>query len=171
MNLKLVYEYALRKPHTPAYLSEYAPRALDFYQSALAKDLAGNWYLQSQHLKTLRLPDVLGTPSPQAGVAGFHATPQGKYVHLTGTDPVIRLEGKGQYPYIEHANVLLGQWLPNGQQVTLAFTAHSDADIMLRQAKGCTFTTGTKRYPVQAVKDGFRLTLPAGDYQGQLHCE
>lgn len=170
--LKLVYEYAMRKPHTPAYLSEYAPRALDFYQSALAKDVHGRWYLQSQNLKTVRLPDELGIPRPRVGVAGFHETKQGRYLHVTGTDPVIEI-GKvnKKTPYIAHANVLLEAWQPSGKKTALTFTAHMSAEIIFKQAKGCVFVTDDQRFPVKAIKGGYQLTMPAGRYQGQLHCE
>jgi hypothetical protein len=84
-SLDKVFAYALDQETTPVYVADYARKVLDFQTMAIARTATG-WRIRgAKDLRTLRMPDGMGTPDVQNSreVAGY-ATHQGEvYTHLS----------------------------------------------------------------------------------------
>ena len=84
-SLDKVFAYALDQETTPVYVADYARKVLDFQTMAIARTATG-WRIRgAKDLRTLRMPDGMGTPDVQNSreVAGY-STHQGEvYTHLS----------------------------------------------------------------------------------------
>jgi len=164
--LHKAYDYALSKPHTALYLSDYARRAEDFFFSALAKDHQGNWRFNSRHIRTLRLPTQAPPPAIGTGLAGYLQQPQGTYLHLIDGKATIAAANGSNIPYLVSANVILDRWEQNGHQIDIAFTAYEKAELILSSSSRCRFK-GISSQPYQGQQV---IRLPKGAWQGTLNC-
>ncbi|NPB06981.1 MAG: polysaccharide deacetylase [Aquificae bacterium] len=85
--LKRVYAWAMKKPLTPLYLTEYAAAVLDFRGTAFVKKEGRIEVRNSGHLRTLRVPVSAGYPDliNSKGVAGFNEHDGYYYLILDGS--------------------------------------------------------------------------------------
>lgn len=170
--LQAVYQYSMEQPHTAAYLSEYAERAKDMYDVALAKHANGSWVLASQTLKTVRFDqEVAVTNLGSEGVAGFVAEKERTYVHLVGKNPVIA-PGKWsrKAPRVVDGNVLLERWQPQGNETLLDFTAYEAAELALAVSGRCHYQANGQRFTPKKVGSKQVLRMSKGVYRGSLVC-
>lgn len=171
--LHQIYDYALEQEHTTMHLSDYTLRAMDFYQSALAQDHDGNWLIQSQSLRTLRVPNKGMRPDEHSlGVIGQRKQGDQRYLHLVGADPVLSVNGEqSRLPQLHSVNAVVEQWQPKQQGVDVEFIAHEATELkVLSSAKQCRLLTAKKRWSAQAQRGLKVFSLPAGRYKGQLLC-
>lgn len=127
--LREVYRWANRQETLPLTLSEYARKALEFEAVVIARRLDGTFLLRGMHdLRTVRLDRRLGFPdlSRSRGVAGVREVSQGRYVALTGEDPVVlALSPKPPaQPYLVEANGEVESFAPTPTGARLRLRAH-----------------------------------------------
>ncbi len=148
--LKDVYDWALKQPALPLYISEYAPRVEGFYQCVMATDLNGDWYIQNLGaLRTLRVGQGMGWPDPSSSenLAGFIDLPQGRYLHLSSDKAKICFSSqRPQYPYLIEANAPLKYWQYKGiNRVALRFKGHTDIRFSINSYRSCSVYLKNKK--------------------------
>ncbi len=170
--LKTIYDYALDQQPTLLYLSDYAKRAEDFYNSAIAQDLNGQWLMQSQSLRTLRIPNALGYPLPNNSIAGFNTINNDYYTHISKSNPSFTLSpNKPQKPYLAHANVLIEQWHYQQDHIDTQFRGYTPIKLYIKSEQDCTFTNADKQYLFVNTQNGQKLELAPGHYHGRINCD
>ncbi|MBJ6136154.1 endo alpha-1,4 polygalactosaminidase [Marinobacter litoralis] len=111
--LKEIYDYALSQPVTPLYLSDYAKRVQGQYYSALLQPDDNSYRWRGiQPPSTVRIsqnqyPDLTNS----RGVAGYHDVGDVRFVHLSGSDPLLVLAPEpSPGPMLDSANAQLISW-------------------------------------------------------------
>jgi hypothetical protein len=153
--LRKVYDWALNQPTMPVFASEYIRKTLDFQRMVLARSGDGWLVRGAGALRTLRVPPELGPPDVAAstGVAGFADAPEGRYIHLTGSDAHIRFGQAGRaVPYLAEANARLTGWERGADGLQFALDGHAPIEFSLANALGCRVRTDGK--PVTAKSGG-----------------
>ncbi|MEP3562653.1 MAG: endo alpha-1,4 polygalactosaminidase [Marinobacter sp.] len=111
--LKEIYDYALSQPVTPLYLSDYAARVQGQYYSVLLQPDGSSYRWRGiRPPSTVRIgqnqyPDL----TQSRGVAGYHDVGEVRFVHLTGSDPLLVLAPEpSPGPMLDSANAELVTW-------------------------------------------------------------
>ncbi|RMF17144.1 MAG: polysaccharide biosynthesis protein [Gammaproteobacteria bacterium] len=147
-----IYTWALDRPVTPMYISEYARRAHGFYDARLVQDSAGHLRLRSAWpVRTLRWPQAQGWLEGP-GVLGWWDKEGERYFHLApggGVMKPVRQAPAG--PSLVSANVVWdqveqvregGRW-----QLEFSFHAGQPAELEVRNARECRLAhSGTTRH-------------------------
>jgi hypothetical protein len=163
--LHKVYRHALSKPVTPVFPSEYVRIAMNFNDLVLARTLAGDRYIvrNAHHLRTLRIPPVLGHPdlAASSAVAGYSDGPEGSYLHLSDRHALLRLEPAiSRMPMLASANAHLGAMARDGNTLSFRLQGHVPLDFALANIEQCVPTAGgkpMKAYRKDASLSHFRL--------------
>jgi peptidoglycan/xylan/chitin deacetylase (PgdA/CDA1 family) len=140
--LHKAHQWAESQPLHPIFASEYIRKVQDFHDMSIAHEGSG-WRIRSHgNLRTLRLPDSLGTPnlSNAIGVAGFAAGVEGNYVHLTGSSAWFTTgTNTPQQAYLFDANGRLDNWHYEAasSQLTFSLTAHQSLVFRMAQLEPC----------------------------------
>lgn len=143
--LEKIFDYAQKQNPSPVFVSEYTKKVLDFQNAAIAKTQAG-WRIRSgQALRSLRIPQTMGSPliSESDGIAGFAPGPEGTFIFTSSDTAELHLDtGKNlTTPKMEmHMHSLNGRVLSythsEGQQ---NWQVHVNAPLRftLANAAGC----------------------------------
>lgn len=140
--LHKAHQWAESQPLHPIFASEYIRKVQDFHDMSIAREGSG-WRIRSNgNLRTLRLPDSLGTPnlSNAIGVAGFNAGVEGNYVHLTGSSAWFKTgTNTPQQAYLFDANGRLDNWRYEAasRQLTFSLAAHQPLVFRMAQLESC----------------------------------
>ncbi|MFV8572075.1 endo alpha-1,4 polygalactosaminidase [Marinobacter sp. SBS5] len=142
--LQEVYEYALSQQVTPLYLSDYAERVQGQYYSTLLQPDENSYRWRGVHSpSTVRIsqsqyPDM----NLSQGVAGYHDTREVRFVHLTGSDPLLVLSREpSSGPILDSANAQVVSWQRsrrNGRwQIELELKGYQALDFTLAGTSRC----------------------------------
>ena len=138
--LNSVYQWALRQPVMNVYASEYAHKILDFNGTVVARG-SDSWVIRGGgQLRELRVPGALGVPDIAAsrGIAGYQAHGSDHYVHLAGSDAVLKLgPQRATGPYLVDANGRVEGWKQDGSNVQFGLKAHVPLRFSLANVAGC----------------------------------
>lgn len=161
--LQEIYDYALSRPVTSLFLSQYAMRAETAYRSVLMHGEDGRYQwrgIGQPHTVRINLdqyPDI----EASSGVAGYKDDAGKRYVHLTGPSPRLKLtDTPPTAPYLRSANAVLTRWIRDktGSRwtITLGFEGHQPLDITIA-AKRCQVKSGPDM-KIKASADGIHLS-------------
>ncbi|KLV05381.1 RNA-binding protein [Photobacterium aquae] len=165
-----VYDWAIRQPATPLFLSEYATRARALYETGIAKTLNGNWQITSTGIKSIRVPTSLGYPSSQQ-IAGWNKGPDGHYLILS--QPRLELATTEQPNYsvqLKSTNGQVKKWQNSNGQIQWAINSHVPLKATL-YAKRCQLVSGDH---VSMTTNKGLVTLrtnKSGHFSGTLRCQ
>ncbi|NKF20913.1 bifunctional glycoside hydrolase 114/ polysaccharide deacetylase family protein [Solimonas marina] len=142
--LDAVYDYAESQRTLPLYGSQYVKVALDFADVGIARRLDGDWQISgATDVRTLRLPDDLGTPdlARSPGVAGLTTLPQARYLSLSGAariDLALQRGRSSSGVSLLHANGRIVDWLRHGRGADLQLRGNVPLHLELGGlAPGC----------------------------------
>jgi polysaccharide biosynthesis protein PelA len=174
--LHKVYRHALAQAVHPLFPTEYVRIAMNFNDVVLARSITdGAIHVHgARHLRTLRAPLSLGVPdlAGSAGLAGYGAAPQGRYLHLAGDDAVLRFAGDAvAVPMLDNANAALRNWQRTADGASFRLEGHVPLEFSLANAQGCTVTgDGKALRPVhrEAARTDYRMKDHAA--QIELRC-
>jgi len=155
--LRTVYDWALAQHPIPLFLSDYARRAIAFYQAALGKALDGGWILNNaRYIHTLRIPKELGWPNLKRsrGVAGYNRGPDGIYLILTASRPLIYFQKKpdNSLHLIESSGIVTA-WKKTKKGILVGLSAYIPLEFSVESKKPCQLTKGKKTYFSQPQKE------------------
>jgi hypothetical protein len=140
-SLDKVFAYAMAQENTPVHVAQYARKVLDFEHMVVART-ANGWRVRGDgELRTVRLPKVLGTPSPQASaqVAGYRNDADFAYVHLSGASAELRVgEGTPAQPVLVWANASIEGYSGTHEHLRWVLQGHVPLAFALDHAQGCT---------------------------------
>ncbi|KLV02036.1 RNA-binding protein [Photobacterium aphoticum] len=143
--LKNVYDWAMKQPTTPLYLSEYAKRARTLYETGIAKTLNGDWLITSSGVKSIRLPNELGYPTTTSQIAGWNKGPDGRYLILTS--PRTRLTTSQQQEKgirLQSVNGQLLKWEQQGNTISWSVYSHMPLTMTLAGVSQCQRQSGDR---------------------------
>jgi len=137
-SLHKVYGWALAQPLHPVFTSEFITKVQDFHALGIAREGAGWRVRGSGALRTLRVPNALGTPQTDLsqGVAGWREGPEGAYVHMTGSQAWLRTAEAvaARTPALHEANARIEHWdmQPQGGEFRLQGHVPLEFSMQLR---------------------------------------
>ncbi len=174
--LHKVYRHALSQAVHPVFPTEYVRIAMNFNDVVLARTLAGDRYLvrNASALRTLRAPSVLGYPdlASSAGVAGYRDGPEGRYIHLSGTEAALQFAATpAALPMLSESNASLVSWHRDGGHLRFDLRGHLDLEFSLVDASSCSVSVAGKPlipYRRDAAISRFRLNAHAATIE--LRC-
>ncbi|MGQ7273561.1 endo alpha-1,4 polygalactosaminidase [Marinobacter sp. V034] len=164
--LQEIYDYALSRPVTSLFLSQYAVRAETAYRSVLMRADDGRYQWRGiGQPHTVRI-DLDQYPDLDAslGVAGYKDDAGKRFVHLTGASPQLKLTDRPpSAPYLRSANAVLTRWTreQEGSQwtISMGFEGHQPLDITMA-AKRCRVKRGPAM-KITTAADGVHLSTTA----------
>lgn len=160
--LHKAYRWALARPMTHVYASQYIHKVLDFESMTLARDLdSGDLLVRSgADLRTLRLPAGARTPSLQAStnLAGISPGPSAQYLTLTAAQARLIWKTEEKPPVSLHdANGSISDMSRHQQGSTADFgfvlNANGDAEFTLAQAVDCRVSVDGRAVAAQTGSD------------------
>lgn len=165
--LDRIYRHSMALPHTSLYLSEYAARADSLYDVGLARDLQGGWHIRPRAVRTLRLPEALGSPllDGGTGLAGAARGPDGMYLHLVGRSAAFSTSADGggdsSLVWLESCNCMVDQWrrAPDGS-VALQLRGYESIEFRVTSTAPCTLRAGDILHQSRADAGGQIFELP-----------
>jgi polysaccharide biosynthesis protein PelA len=104
--LEQIYQTVLKQPVFPIFVSEYARKAIDWQNYAVARDGDG-WLVRGDgDLRELRYPTAVKPDlATSTNVAGFTPAPDGTYIHVAGSSARFSLaRGDVTQPYVKAAS-------------------------------------------------------------------
>ena len=154
-SLDKVFAYAMAQETTPVFVADYARQVLDFQHLAVARTPEGWRVRGAAHLRTLRLPAVMGFPDlkKSSAIAGFRAGSANSYIHLGGDAALLALQATSPTtPYLVSANARV----ENFESVTGGWRWHLAGHVPLKftlsNAQGCRVrVAGQDLMPIQRV--------------------
>ena len=171
--LRKVYDWALAQPTTPVFASEYIRKTLDYQRMVIARS-GEDWLVRGGGaLRTLRAPASLGPPDMAAssGVAGYADAPEGRYLHLTGTEARIRFaQAPRAVPYLAEANARLVSWERDADGLRFALDGHAPIEFALANAQGCRVYANGKLLTGRQAGSPTRFTLAHAAAKVQARC-
>ncbi|CAM4047611.1 endo alpha-1,4 polygalactosaminidase [Comamonas aquatilis] len=157
--LHSAYKWALSRAVNPVFASEYIRKVQDFYEFSVGKDEHG-WRMRGPgQLRTVRLPDSLGTPVMKGSinVAGYQKGPDGYYAHLTSSSAQMQTQTVVTPPkqaYLVDANARLSSWQPQADgSVSFSLQGHVPLEWRMYLPQGCSLTTAQNAAPSSASSD------------------
>ncbi|WP_263080820.1 endo alpha-1,4 polygalactosaminidase [Endozoicomonas sp. Mp262] len=163
--LQDLYDWSTARPTMPLYISEYSPRVEGFYTNVMGKNRAGQWEINELgDLRTLRVDKSLGWPAPacSTNLAGFRDLPQGRYLHLSGSNATLCFTKQPPKElYLEEANAPLKYWHYLGkQQTSLRLKGHMPIEFTVVSSKKCFLETqdGTVAPERQENRQSFSIS-------------
>ncbi len=163
--LQDLYDWSTARPTMPLYISEYSPRVEGFYTNVMGKNRAGQWEINELgDLRTLRVDKSLGWPAPacSTNLAGFRDLPQGRYLHLSGSNATLCFTKQPPKElYLEEANAPLKYWHYQGeQQISLRLKGHMPIAFTVVSSKNCSLETqdGTVAPERQENRQSFSIS-------------
>jgi polysaccharide biosynthesis protein PelA len=153
--LRKAHDWAAGQPLHPIFASEYIRKVQDFYDMSLAREGSG-WRVRSHgNLRTIRLPTSLGTPNLDSsiGIAGFSASSEGNYVHLTGSSAWFSTGGEQTTrPYLYDANGRLDNWQNESANNKLSFSLAAHQPLTFRMAQMDKCQTKANGRPISPMR-------------------
>jgi hypothetical protein len=142
-----IYRWALGQDAQAVFPSEYIRKAIDFDAVTIARE-DGGWRIRGNgELRTVRAPAALGRPDIAAsqGVAGHVAGAEGNYIHLAGSDALLRFaENPPAQAYLRDANARLDDWQAGSGNLRFALKGHQPLEFALAGASRCSITANGK---------------------------
>ncbi len=155
--LKKVYAWAMGREFYNLFVSEYVPKARDFYGIALAAS-DGGWEVSGNgDLREMRIPASLGYPDLPCcrGVIGYADAGSERYIHLSGGDAHIAVtQHPPSVPFLWNANGTVSHWAAMGKGFSFDLAGHLDLAFSLAGANGCRVTGDGKPLKGQATNEG-----------------
>ncbi|WP_413111890.1 endo alpha-1,4 polygalactosaminidase [Thaumasiovibrio sp. DFM-14] len=170
--LQRVYDWALDQAVTPLYLSEYAIRAAQLYETGIAKTLNDQWQITTTGVKSIRFPASLGVPV-SSDIAGWNKGPDGRYLIITNAKSLIVGSNKihNKQPRLMSANGQVMRWENHQETISGDIFSHVPTTINIANAAHCRLARSNKPIAAQAVKQTLRLTSESsGLLSVQLRC-
>jgi polysaccharide biosynthesis protein PelA len=135
-----IYDWAMGRDLFNVFVSEYAPKVLDFTQAVLAR--TGNlWVIHTGgSLKQVRIPASMGYPDMRLsrGITGFADVGGVRYIHLSESICHLALSPKPpEQPYLVMANAALTNWQSGARHLSMNLTGHLNLIFSLRRVGGC----------------------------------
>ncbi|MGF1681499.1 endo alpha-1,4 polygalactosaminidase [Photobacterium minamisatsumaniensis] len=167
-----VYDWAMKQPTTPLYLSEYAQRARTLYETGLAKTLDGRWQITSSGVRSIRVPNSLGYPDI-TNIAGWNQGPDGRYLILNQPRTTVGMSNKlASGLRLKSANGQLLKWQTNGDKITWSVKSHLPLKMEISGTTGCTVLSGNKLRQSRTEKKAVQLSSNKyGILSGTLRCK
>ena len=167
--LRRVYEWALARPTTRLYVSEYAAKVLAFQRLTIARRVDdGAWEISDLGpLRTVRVELTWGWPDLErsVGVAGMHDAPQGRYVHLAADARDVLLVSTAappSGPYLDTSNGRVLRWSrEEGGVRSVSLAAHEPLTLDVAGAQACVLTTAAGVVRAERSGSVVRLSLTA----------
>lgn len=135
-----IYDWAMRRDLHNVYVSEYAPKVLDFTRAVMARS-GRHWVIQTGgNLKQVRIPMSMGYPdmAQSQGIAGYADVGSVRYVHLTQANSRLALASNPPtQPYLVNANAALSDWQWQPRRISMTLTGHLDLLFTLGQTSSC----------------------------------
>lgn len=153
-----VYDWALRQPVHPVYVSDYLRKVLDYNSFVVARTPNGYRLRGLGALRTVRLPatglEIDYEHSP--AIAGAAPGPNARYVSLAGgsADLVLKSSSATQ-PFIEFANARLTHFERSARGIDFALQGYQPVRFTLGNAGSC------------HLKQGAAMLMPS-QHQGNL---
>lgn len=138
-----LYNWVSQHELTPLYLSEYAERARNLYETGIAKSIENElWYINSTGVRSVRINEKMQPGALSNGVIGSTLGPDGNYLSLNQARSSVMLVNKKTKPfdgkpYLAKANAVIESWQQNEQQIALSVLSHSKLKLSLAQATQC----------------------------------
>lgn len=168
--LKSLYDWALSQEVTPLFISDYALRARTLYETGIAKDLNGQWLINSSGVRSLRVPKSFGYPKG-SDFAGFNTAEDGNYVILM--QPRTRINF-GQHRdlgvQLKSANGILTRYIKKGSSLSFAFRAYVPLKLEFWSDKPCTLKSDVSFTHVSSNGIERFATEQKGEISGSLSC-
>lgn len=176
--LKNVYDWAMKQPTTPLYLSEYAKRARTLYETGIAKTLNGDWLITSSGVKSIRLPNKLGYPTTTSQIAGWNEGPDGRYLILTSPRTLLTTRQQQEKGIrLQSVNGQLLKWEQQGNTISWSVYSHMPLTMTLAGVSQCQRQSGdsvTIRRTVEQRQPRERIAIittnKTGVISGTLRC-
>ncbi|MGF1701201.1 endo alpha-1,4 polygalactosaminidase [Photobacterium makurazakiensis] len=167
-----VYDWAMKQPTTPLYLSEYAQRARTLYETGLAKTFDGRWQITSSGVRSIRVPNSLGYPDI-TNIAGWNQGPDGRYLILNHARATVGMSNKPVSGLrLKSANGQLLEWQTNGEKITWSLKSHLPLKMEISGTAGCTVLSGDKlRQSITGKKTVQLSSNKDGVLSGTLRCK
>ena len=157
------FAWALNKPLHPVFASEYIHKVEDFYRASIARE-GDTWIIRTDgNLRTMRLPNKLGTPelASAKGIAGFADGPEGVYLHLSGSEAAVPMQTNrpARQPFLFSANARIGTRGSQlaADQISLSLQGHVPLQFTLANTQGCRVTADNA--PIAPVQSEQRAGL------------
>jgi hypothetical protein len=141
-SLHAIYRSILAQQPLPLWISEFLQRQKGAYYASIALRADGGYQIRAlQGLRTVRLPKELGWPdlARSHNVAGVRDLPQGRYVHLSGSQATLYLRPDADPgPSLLQANLPLIGWVQEGPgQVRLSFKGQFPLTFSVQASGNC----------------------------------
>jgi uncharacterized protein (TIGR01370 family) len=161
--LHKVYQWALKQPLNPVFVSDYINKVLDFNHAVVARTTDGYRIRSDGALRTVRLPaqgrapDLLLSP----GLAGLAPGPAARYLNLVdGSADIVYADHSGHPPYIESANARLTHFRRERQGLRFGLQGYQPLRLTLDNVSGCRLSAGGNTLmPVSHDGDRFNYEL------------
>lgn len=166
--LKKVYDWASRQPLLPIYASDYIRKVQDFNTLTLARE-GDIWHVNGgDHLRTLRIPAMLGYPdlARSSNVLGWRDEGDVRYLHLGGAaTSTLVMQGAVTQPRLERANTRFTR-TPQGWRFAGALPLQAE----FAEAGACRFKINGKAVAVQHAGALSRLAHRASSGTLEMRC-
>ncbi|WP_432723389.1 bifunctional glycoside hydrolase 114/ polysaccharide deacetylase family protein [Jeongeupia wiesaeckerbachi] len=131
--------WALSKPITPMFASQYIERANAFFSASVSRDDKG-FAIHAGALRTVRIPTELGYPDIGASrnIAGFSEHGKERYVHLAGDNAYLALQATAPtQPYLADASGLLKTWQSGPGKLSFALDSTRPLTFAMANTARC----------------------------------
>lgn len=168
--LDRIFQYALRQPHTPVHIAEYARKVLDFQNLSIAHTPQG-WQIRgAQNLRSLRVPATVRLPDLQVsqGIAGYQAEGRDRYVHLAAESAfwVDAEQPMATQPLLVSANGKVTAFQSDATRTRWNLSGHVPLQFTLKNVQGCEVHAGPRKIlPVR--QDGTLSHFELSDHVAQ----
>lgn len=144
-----IYDWVSQRDFFNLYVSEYAPKVVDFTRIALARSGQG-WVIRTAgKLKQLRIPAAMGYPDLKLseGIAGYADEGEVRYLHMADSRCKLVLSAKPpEQPYLASANGSLIDWHAESRGLGMRLQGHLNLVFSLGGVNAC-----------RVISDGVKL--------------
>jgi polysaccharide biosynthesis protein PelA len=135
-----ILQYALGQEIAPVHAADYARKVLDFQNYVIARTPEG-WRIRGGGaLRTLRVPETLGTPdlARSRAVAGYRDGAEGRYLHLAGGAAELVFDKRAPVvPHLHSANARVSAYAATPSRQRWTFEGEVPLEFTLANAEGC----------------------------------
>jgi hypothetical protein len=162
--LDQIYQAVLKQSVFPIYTSEYARKAIDWQNYAVARDGDG-WLVRGDgDLRELRYPTaVQPNLATSTNVAGFTPAPDGTYIHVSGSSARFSLAtGQVTQPYVKAAAGYIRKMVRGPGTLSFEVGGYYRPSLDLANVGTCRVELDGKAAPRRGSDQHFDLTAAAG---------
>lgn len=160
-----IYQAVLAQPVLPVYTTDYIRKVLDWRTFAVARDgdgwlVRGNGEVRELHWGGSDVPRL----DDASGVTGYHAGPDGTYIHFDGGSARFTPAAAGTrnaLPYLAEANGFVRDFKRVGHGLRFEFGGYYKPFFDIANAAECRATSAGKPLAAQRLGNALHVQTPA----------